>query len=286
MASHHHELMPTQLAQVVRLLVKHGFRKIKLAGGEPTTRPDLEAIIRHLVAIPAIELSMISNGTLLTPARIARYYTAGLRRINISINTFQPDRYALLQGGRPALLQRALQSVPLLIATGYQRPKINFIYFGPESDADLDEAIRFAMQHQIKITLLNELPDATELSGARPAITTADLIDRVFTLGVASVITDHDPGSFATLCFTLNARVMLEVGHHQVGQAGVYQRCTQCQLQARCRESVFAQRLTPDGRLQPCLLREDNQLDLRPYLASEWPEPEAHAQVAAFLAQL
>jgi molybdenum cofactor biosynthesis enzyme MoaA len=270
----------------VKLLSGFGFNKIKLAGGEPTTYPRLVQLIGMLTEIPDIDLSMISNGTLLTEKRLRAYQEAGLSRINVSMNTFDQARYRALQGGTAMLLDHALESIPLLLAAGYQRPKINFIYFGSESDADLQKAIAFAREHQIKITLLNVLPDPDEQSFNGETVTTANLIDKVVSLGVQEVSIDNDPNSFATLVFLLECGVTVEIGHHQVGQANVYQSCAHCPVRFYCRESVFAQRLTPDGILQPCLMRQDNGLDLRLYLFDEIDEATATTQVKDFLAAL
>lgn len=279
------ELSSEQIRKAVSLLAGFGFKKIKLAGGEPTLRPDLEAVIRSLSEIPDIDLSMITNGTLLTSQCLSLYKHAGLSRINISLNTFDPARFRTLQRGNDTLLQSALDSIPRIIAGGYSYPKLNFLYLGTESDDDLDSVIQFAQTHKVKVTLLNLIPVSFDTS-YKSSVTTANLIDKVVSLGVDSIYVDNDLGSFSTLCFVLHNGVVLEIGHHQVGQTGVYRSCTRCHARAYCRESVFAQRLTPDGFLQPCLIRDDNRLDLRPYLLGEIDRDDATQKVTAFLGEL
>ena len=279
------ELSPAQISKAVDLLARFGFDKIKLTGGEPTVRSDLDAIIVWLNKIPGIDLSLITNGTLLTRERLACYRRAGLPRINVTLNTFDPGTYSRLQGGNDTLLKSALASIPEIIAAGYERPKVNLVYRGPESDHDLEAVIQLAQTCRIKITLLNVIPTFGSPEGGSD-ITTADLIDKVVSLGVESVYVDHDPCSFSTLCFVLRGGAVVEIGHHQVGQAGVYKSCATCSARRNCQESIFAQRLTPDGFLQPCLVRADNCLDLRPYLSGEVNIQAAENLVTTFLRDL
>jgi cyclic pyranopterin phosphate synthase len=278
-------LSPDQIFKAVDLLARFGFDKIKLTGGEPTLRSDLDAIIALLNKIPGVDLSLITNGTLLTRERLARYRRAGLPRINVTLNTFEPGTYCRLMGGNNALLEAALASIPEIIAAGYERPKVNLVYRGPESDRDLEAAIRLAQACQIKITLLNIIPTLGSLD-SRSDVTTADLIDKVVSWGVESVYVDHDACSFSTLCFVLRGGAVIEIGHHQVGQANVYKSCATCSVRRDCQESIFAQRLTPDGFLQPCLVRADNCLDLRSYLWGEVNIQAAENLVTAFLRDL
>src|SRR5512137_403083 len=90
----HGEILPyEELALIVRAAAELGVRKVRLTGGEPLARLGLPDLVRLLAAIPGIDdLAMTTNGTLL--ARHAQALVeAGLRRVNISLDTLRPERF-------------------------------------------------------------------------------------------------------------------------------------------------------------------------------------------------
>jgi cyclic pyranopterin phosphate synthase len=260
------ELSVEQIERAVRLMKDLGYKKIKLAGGEPTVRKDLVEIVYALSHIPGIDLSLISNGTLLTENRILELKRAGLSRINLSINTIQETRYKTLQGGHRNQLNTALGCLDLLIKLGMEKPKINFIYLGPQSDNDLYRIMDLTKKNQIKIAILNILPG--HKSKQFTYISSADLLDRVLSMGVRDINCSVDHNSLNVLSFTMKNGAILEIGHHLMGQEYVYKSCKDCTIRASCLETVYSHRLTPDGLLQPCLLRQDNCFDLRSFISN------------------
>lgn len=276
------ELSPSQIENVVRFLSSIGFTKIKLAGGEPTVRNDLEEIVFGLKQIPGIDLSMISNGTLLTKRKIFDLYNAGLRRINISINTMRSEIFREHQFGNSIKLRTAIDSLKHIIDVGMDKPKVNFIYLGSQNEKDLIELIDFVKDKGIHIRLLNLLPGFSS-NDNYPIISTAALIDKVISLGCNKVKLQVDESSFSDLEFLLENGAVAEIGHHLLGQEFVYKSCSNCGVRSQCLETVFSQRLTPDGFLQPCLLRTDNLFDLRPFINGEVDEIAFRVEVVEYL---
>ncbi len=263
---HNGQLSVGELEKAVRLLTNFGFKKIKLAGGEPTARKDLVELVRALSKIPGAELSMISNGTLLTDKLIKNLKLAGLTRINLSINTLVEENYKLLQGGTRNQLRKMLSSIELLLKLGMEKPKINFLYLGPQSDSDLLGLMHYTKQFKLSIAILNVLPGYG--TSQFTYLPTAHLIDKILHMGVKDIFCESDPNSFSTMSFAMKDGAVLEIGHHLLGQEFVYKSCAVCPVRALCLETVYSHRLTPDGLLQPCLLRHDNCFDLKPYLES------------------
>ena len=89
-------LQDDELLRLVHLCAGLGFRKVRLTGGEPTVRANLVELVRQMAAAPGIEkVAMTTNGLLLD--RLARPLAeAGLQRVNISIDTLDPDRFKKL----------------------------------------------------------------------------------------------------------------------------------------------------------------------------------------------
>src|SRR5262249_54877579 len=82
-----------EIERVVRLFLEFGIQKVRLTGGEPLVRKDLHLLVRRLSAIPGLDdITLTTNGALLAEQAQA-LYEAGLRRINVSIDTLKPDRF-------------------------------------------------------------------------------------------------------------------------------------------------------------------------------------------------
>src|SRR5207302_4934664 len=82
-----------EIERFVRVAVRLGIRKLRLTGGEPLVRRDLPVLIRKLAAIPGIQdLALTTNGILL-PELAAPLYEAGLRRLNVHVDTLDRDRF-------------------------------------------------------------------------------------------------------------------------------------------------------------------------------------------------
>src|SRR5215468_3138604 len=85
-----------EIERLVRLFLGFGIQKVRLTGGEPLVRKDLHRLIGRLSAIEGLpDISLTTNGALLSE-QAESLYAAGLRRINVSIDTLKPDRFTAL----------------------------------------------------------------------------------------------------------------------------------------------------------------------------------------------
>ncbi|MDH3301394.1 MAG: GTP 3',8-cyclase MoaA [Acidimicrobiia bacterium] len=113
-----------EIERLARLLVERaGVESIRLTGGEPTVRAGLPVLIEKLAALD-VDLSMTTNGaTLVRHAPDLR--AAGLRRLNISLDTLDPDRFVQLT--RRNELERVLAGIDVAVATGFDPVKVNAV---------------------------------------------------------------------------------------------------------------------------------------------------------------
>ncbi len=126
-----------EIERVARLLVERaGVESIRLTGGEPTVRASLPVLIEKLAALD-VDLSMTTNGATLS-RHAADYRAAGLRRLNISLDTLDPDRFVQLT--RRNELERVLAGVDAAVAVGFDPVKVNAVLMRGIND---DEIIRF-----------------------------------------------------------------------------------------------------------------------------------------------
>lgn len=149
-------LSPAEIEQLIRhLITRHGLRKVRLTGGEPTVRPDLVEIISRLSRLPLADIGLTTNG--LTLARDAqRLRKAGLKRINISLDSLNPQRFAKITG--LSSLQRVLQGIDAAIAAGFAPVKLNTVVVRGENDADLSPLVQFAAQRRLLIRFIELMP--------------------------------------------------------------------------------------------------------------------------------
>jgi GTP 3',8-cyclase len=116
-----------EIARLARLFVSHGVRKIRLTGGEPLLRRDLERLVEMLSAISGLDdLTLTTNGSLLSPAKARALRDAGLRRITISLDSLDDDVFmAMNDVGVP--VSRVLDAIDAADAAGLNPVKIDMV---------------------------------------------------------------------------------------------------------------------------------------------------------------
>src|SRR5687767_11462439 len=121
-----HELLSfEEITQFVRVAAPLGINKLRLTGGEPLLRRELPRLVEMLDAIPGIDdISLTTNGLLLRQQAQA-LYDAGLRRINISLDTLDPGRFRELT--RRDGLEQVLDGIQAARSTGFGPVKINAV---------------------------------------------------------------------------------------------------------------------------------------------------------------
>ncbi|MFN0058782.1 MAG: GTP 3',8-cyclase MoaA [Planctomycetota bacterium] len=149
-------LTPAEIRTVVEVAVSVGFRKFRLTGGEPTLRRDLEEIVRAVRGVPGVtRLAMTTNGLLLpelAPALVA----AGLDRVNIHIDTLNPDR--LRQVMRRNELERAWAGIEAAETAGLTPIKLNTVVVRDVNDADVVELARLTIERDWHVRFIELMP--------------------------------------------------------------------------------------------------------------------------------
>src|SRR5262249_7606070 len=121
------------------VFVSLGINKLRVTGGEPMVRRDVESLIERLAVIPGVaDLAMTTNAHFL-PGRAEGLKRAGLQRITISLDSLTPDRFALLTGRNE--LPQVLEGIDAAIAAGLHPVKVNCVMMRGIND---DQAVRFA----------------------------------------------------------------------------------------------------------------------------------------------
>ena len=147
-------LMQTQeVEQLARIFVQEGVTKIRLTGGEPLVRKDAAEIIESLSRLP-VELVMTTNAT-----RIHEFIpvlrTSGMKTINVSLDTLQPDKFLLVT--RRNLFHRVRSNIELLLHHGF-KVKINVVVMKGFNENEMTDFIRWTEHIPVQIRFIEFMP--------------------------------------------------------------------------------------------------------------------------------
>jgi len=242
-------LSAAEIERVVRAALAVGFRKVRLTGGEPTLRPDLVEIVARLAPLPGLQdLAMTSNGILLP--RLARdLVAAGLRRVNIHVDTLHPGRLQRLM--RFGTVQEIWAGIEAAEAAGLRPIKLNVVVTRGYNDEDVADLARLTLTRDWHVRFIELMP----LGGGECArVAVSHFVSNLDTqrrieaaLGRLELLPDQHPADESQNFRLPGARGV-------VGMISPVSRpyCGTCNRM----------RLTADGKFHLCLLNDD-ELDLR-----------------------
>ena len=137
------EMTVAEIVRIARIAVSLDISRIKLTGGEPLMREDLYDIVKGIAAIPGLkDLSLTTNGSLLA-SEAESLHVCGLRRVNISLPTLNPEAYTKLTDGN---LENTLDGVKAAVAVGFNPVKLNMVVLNGINVNDVPEMMDFARQ--------------------------------------------------------------------------------------------------------------------------------------------
>lgn len=233
-----------EIAAVVRLAAEHGVRKVRLTGGEPLVRADLPALVRMIAGIPGVEdISLTTNGFLLEKMAPA-LRDAGLTRVNVSLDTLNPETFArITRGGSLDTVLRGLEAAE---RQGFAPIKINVVVMRGVNDGELCSLARLSLERGWIVRFIELMPVMNQQpwgeSFPHPSeafISIRDVQEALKPLGLAPVLSSHlGPAREYTL----------EGGKGRVGFISPLSDhfCEQCNRL----------RVTADGSFRPCLLQD------------------------------
>jgi len=187
-----------EIERFVRVAVRLGITKLRITGGEPLVRKDLPVLIKKLAAIPGIrDLALTTNAVLL--ADLAEpLYEAGLRRINVHLDTLARERFIKIT--RRDDLPKVLAGIDACLRLGYGPIKLNAVAIKALTEPDIVPIARFCREKGIEPRFIEFMPlDAQQLWG-RAKVLTADEIIETLSREISPLIEipDRDPRAPAT----------------------------------------------------------------------------------------
>ncbi|HUQ94973.1 MAG TPA: GTP 3',8-cyclase MoaA [Bryobacteraceae bacterium] len=187
-----------EIERFVRVAVRLGVNKLRLTGGEPLLRKDLPVLLAKLMAIPGVDdLGLTTNGVLL-PQFAGPLYDAGLRRINIHLDTLDRERFRKIT--RRDDFDKVLQGIDRCLALGYGPVKINAVAVKNLVEEDIVPLARFGRERGIEIRYIEFMPLDSQRLWDRGKVLLMDDMLAMLTreIGPLQSIPDQDPRAPAT----------------------------------------------------------------------------------------
>jgi cyclic pyranopterin phosphate synthase len=149
-----------EMAHFVEVAAPLGIDKVRLTGGEPLMRRSLERLVEMIVAIPGIkDVGLTTNGLLLAE-HAEGLYRAGLRRINVSLDTLDPARFR--QVARRDGLDKVLDGITAAKKAGFEPVKLNAVVIRGVTDVDVVPLARFARANGLEMRFIEYMPIGAE----------------------------------------------------------------------------------------------------------------------------
>ncbi|MEM6723600.1 MAG: GTP 3',8-cyclase MoaA [Bacteroidota bacterium] len=144
-----------EMLRICSLLAKMGIKKVRITGGEPFVRRNLEYFIRELNKIPGIEqIHLTTNGTV-TPHLIPHFREMGIKSVNLSLDTLDRDRF--FQITRRDGFPKVMQSLEALIDSGI-KTKINAVVMDGKNTEDILPMVEMTRYKPISVRFIEEMP--------------------------------------------------------------------------------------------------------------------------------
>ncbi|MDE2483010.1 MAG: GTP 3',8-cyclase MoaA [bacterium] len=235
-----------EIVEIVRAAASVGVRTIRITGGEPLVRRDLHRLIAGIAAVPGIEDIALSTNAVLLEEQLPALLDAGLRRVNVSLDTLREDRFEAI-ARRPGL-DRVLRGIDAALAAGLAPLKLNCVVMRGQNDDEIAAFAELTRARAVFVRFIEVMPVHENLELQRDAYVSSDeILERVAEIGEISPVAGP-PGNGPARYFSFAGAP---------GAVGVISPLSHDYCE-RCNRV----RLTADGRLRLCLFG-DQHLDLR-----------------------
>jgi GTP 3',8-cyclase len=227
-----------EIVRLARIFVSLGVHKIRLTGGEPLLRAEIEKLVAQLAAIPEIDDIALTTNAFLLPQKAAALAAAGLRRVTISLHSLDPVMFGKLNGlGLP--LERVLAGIDAALAAGLAPVKLNAVIQAGVNDHELLDLARFGREKGCVFRFIEYMDVGTVNSwDAARVLTAREMVERIGAVYPLEPVGRVIPGEVAERWRYLDGG----------GEIGVISSVSQ----PFCGDCARA-RLSADGRLYTCL---------------------------------
>lgn len=241
-------LTTDELVTIVSRLVKGGISHVRLTGGEPLLRSDIVELTEKLANIPGLnDLSMTTNGILFCE-KVNALRAAGLKRVNISIDTLKSDRFPKLTGA--GSFSRVCASLQMALDAGFERVKINTVLLEGINDDEMADFANLTKEHPLDIRFIEYMGTANNCTFT-PRETILKKLSDKFTVEETAY---SGPGSGPAEYYKIKGAKGF-IGFISPNTKNFCDHCSRL-------------RLSCDGKLYPCLFSSES-VDARELIAND-----------------
>ena len=253
--SHNQILTYEEIIKIVKIFVNNGIKKIRITGGEPLVRKNIENLIAKISSIEGVkDLGLTTNGVLLKELS-KKIYDAGLNRINISLDSLHPGVFESIT--RRPYFYKVWDGIMEAIKTGFDPIKINVVVIRGVNDTEIPNFLRLAMDFPLVVRFIEYMPigenNDWSYEKVMPVKEIKNIIENYVRL---EPLQPNEYGGPAQRFAIYPSKG--EIGFISPVSEHFCDRCNRL-------------RLTADGKIRTCLFSDD-EIDLKPALKDENPE--------------
>lgn len=263
--AHDEILRIEEIEQIVRVAAEHGIRSVRLTGGEPLVRKGVVELVESITSMPGIEnVSLTTNGVLL-PAMADDLSRAGLHRVNISLDTLDPQQFRDIT--RTGRLEDTLAGIDAALEAGFNPVKVNAVTVR-RLDQDFLKFAKLSCDRPLHVRFIEYMPlgDSSENGigwGKEDVIPSEELLETINERAVESGMEPLRPAGNKPVGWGPARYYEFPGAMGTVGFISPLSRhfCSECNRL----------RLTADGKIRPCLF-SDEEFDMRAAVREEGAE--------------
>ena len=250
------EMTADELYTICKIAKKIGVRKIRLSGGEPLLKKDIVEIVERIASLDFKDISMTTNGILLE--KYAQdLKDAGLDRVNVSLDTLNRETFEFIT--KKDYLEDAKNGILKAVEVGLYPVKINMVIMKGINQDEIDDMFEFCKEHDIVLQLI-ELIESENCDDDKFSVDYHYNLDDV-EKELADIADDVREREF------MQGRKKYYIDGGEIEVVKPVDNASFC---AKCSRL----RITPDGKIKPCLLRNDNLVELISHVRNGESEEE------------
>lgn len=250
------EMTADELYTICKIAKKIGVRKIRLSGGEPLLKNDIVEIVERIASLDFKDISMTTNGILLEKYA-QKLKDAGLDRVNVSLDTLNRETFEFIT--KKDYLEDAKRGILKAVEVGLYPVKINMVIMKDINQDEIDDMFEFCKENNIVLQLI-ELIESENCDDDKFSVDYHYKLDDI-EKELADIADDVREREF------MQGRKKYYING---GEIEVVKPVDNAKFCANCSRL----RITPDGKIKPCLLRNDNLVELISHVRNGESEDE------------
>jgi len=249
-----------EIVRLVGIVIAMGMSKVRLTGGEPLVRRDVLSLCENISKLPGLKsISLTTNGVLLSDFAEG-LFRAGIRRINVSLDTLKAERFALIT--KMDLFDRVWEGIMTALRVGFSPVKLNTVVMRGVNDDEIEDLARLTFEFPFHVRFIEFMP-FRQLGSGKIFMSASEILERLSRTGPLETASEEESNGPA-----LHYRFKGAPGKIGIISPVSDHFCPNCNRL----------RVTADGKLRTCLFSSD-EIDLRGLLRQGVQDKEIAAAI-------